>query len=351
LIRQQSHKHEIAKQNYFLDYAKAKCYFCVAKKEIHKMNCTVCNGLTKKFGKDRKGNQRYQCLDCKKTFSEPQEKPLGDMILAEDKALSVLHHLVEGCSIRSTERITGVHRDTILKLLITVGEKCERLMEDRIKGISVKNVECDEIWSFVEMKEKTKKRQGIERDGVGDAWTFIAIERDTKLILAWHLGRRTAADTVAFTEKIANATADHSFQISTDGFTPYKDAIAHSLGAKHVDFAQIIKIFGVPEGEERRYSPSQVIDIKKTAILGNPDLRKATTSHIERQNLNVRMAMRRFTRLTNAFSKKWAKLHAALALYFAYYNFCRIHSSLRVTPAMESGLTDHVWTLKELLKA
>jgi transposase-like protein/IS1 family transposase len=315
------------------------------------MDCQSCNAPTKKAGKDRKGHQRFQCLTCKKTFIEPYDKPVGEMILSEEKIISVLQHLVEGCSIRSTERITGVHRDTILKLLVAVGEKCEHLMEQRIKGVSVKDVQCDELWGYVGMKEKTKKKQGIAGDGIGDAWTFIAIERHTKLILAWHLGRRTVTDTVAFTEKLARATADHSFQISTDGFAPYKDAIVLSLGAKHVHFAQVIKIFGKPQDDDHRYSPPEVIETQKIPIFGNPDLDKATTSHVERQNLNVRMAMRRFTRLTNAFSKKWTKLHAALALYFAYYNFCRVHTTLRVTPAMEAGLTDHVWTLGELISA
>ena len=315
------------------------------------MNCETCNAPAKKHGKDRQGHQRYRCLTCGKTFIEAYEKPVADMILSEEKILSVLQHLVEGCSIRSTERITGVHRDTILKLLVAVGEKCESMMAERIKGVSVKEVQCDELWGFVGMKERTKKHQGIAGDGVGDAWTFIAIERHTKLILAWHLGRRTAADTLAFTEKLAWATADHSFQISTDGFAPYKDAIVMSLGAKKVDFAQVIKVFGKPQDEDHRYSLPEVIDIEKIPVFGNPDLDKATTSHIERQNLNVRMAMRRFTRLTNAFSKKWAKLHAALALYFAYYNFCRIHSSIKVTPAMEAKITDHVWTLEELIKS
>jgi transposase-like protein/IS1 family transposase len=315
------------------------------------MNCQTCNAPTKKAGKDRKGHQRFQCLTCKKTFIEPYEKPVGEMILSEEKILSVLHHLVEGCSIRSTERITGVHRDTILKLLVAVGEKCERLMEERIKGISVTDVQCDELWGYVEMKEKTKKKQGIAEDGIGDAWTFIAIERHTKLILAWHLGRRTVEDTVAFTEKLAHATADHSFQISTDGFAPYKDAVVYSLGAKHVDFAQLVKIYAAQPENEVRYSPAECIGAKKVTIFGNPDMDKVCTSHVERQNLNVRMAMRRFTRLTNAFSKKWTKLHAALALYFAYYNFCRVHSSVRVTPAMEAGITSTVWTLKDLLAA
>lgn len=312
------------------------------------MRCQNCNGLTKKFGKDRKGQQRYRCLTCTVTFIEPVEKPLGPMILAEDKALAVLAHLVEGCSVRSTERLTGVHRDTILNLLTTVGDNCAQLLAERIKGLHVQDVQCDEIWGFVGMKEKTKTRQGIESIELGDVWTFIAIERYTKLILAWHVGRRTNADTVAFTELIAHAT-EGSFQISTDGFAPYRDAVVLSLGARHVDFAQLIKIFQATPPTEARYSPAQCIGTEKNAILGNPDMDKVCTSHVERQNLTIRMTARRMTRLTNAFSKKWANHYATMALYTAHYNFCRVHATLRVTPAMEQGITDHVWTIKELL--
>lgn len=222
--------------------------------------------------------------------------------------------------------------------------------DEMIQNVSVKSVQCDEIWGFVSMKEKTRKRQGRkDEDGIGDAYCFVAMDTDTKLILSWHLGRRTVVDTVAFTEKLCRATADHSFQINTDGFAPYKDAVVYSLGGKKVNFAQIIKIYGKADDADHRYSPSEVLDIEKVAVFGNPDMDAATTSHIERQNLTIRMSMRRMTRLTNAFSKKLANLRYAYALHFAYYNFCRVHSSLRVTPAMEAGLTTSVWELKDLL--
>jgi len=273
------------------------------------------------------------------------------MILAENKALMCLALLVEGNSVRSTERITGVHRDTILDLLITVGEKCERLMEDRIKGLAVNDVQADEIWGFVGMKQKTKNYQGRQdNETLGDAYCFIGIESNTKLILAWHLGRRTEADTIAFTERLAYATRGN-FQISTDGFQPYKHAVVLSLGAQHVDFAQIVKVYASSREGEQRYSPAVCIDCVKTPIYGNPDPEKTCTSHIERQNLTVRMSMRRMTRLTNAFSKKWENHKAAYALYFAHYNFCRVHSTLRVTPAMEAGIAGHIWSIKELLDA
>lgn len=313
------------------------------------MNCKSCGEQTKKFGKDRKSNQRYRCLICKAVSVEARPRLLGDMILAEDKAMSVLLHLVEGCSVRTTSRITTVHPRTILDLLSLAGERCEKLMEDRINGLAVNDVQCDELWGFVGMKEKTKVKKGTDLDGLGDAWTFVAFERHSKLVLSWHLGRRTEADTIAFTEKLAHATRG-SFQVTTDGFKPYQHAIVLSLGAQHVDFAQLVKLYSnTPEGPQTRYSPADCTGAKKVPIYGNPALNKVCTSHVERQNLNIRMSMRRMTRLTNAFSKKWSKLHAMLALYFAYYNFCRVHGSLRVTPAMEAGITDHIWTLSELI--
>lgn len=313
------------------------------------MTCPTCQSAqTKKFGKDRYGNQRFRCNACKATFQEEREKPLGEMTLAIEKAISVLRHLVEGCSIRTTERLTGVHRDTILSLLENVGEKCVHVLDELIQAIPVKDVQCDEIWGFVQMKEKTKKANGKEEDEtLGDAWCFVAIEQHTKLILAWHLGRRTSVDTEIFTEKLERATSGN-FQVNTDGFSAYQDAIILSLGTR-VDFAQIVKIYGKPEGEDHRYSPPTVTEIKKVAIHGQPDLEKAGTSHVERQNLTIRMGNRRMTRLTNAFSKKWMNLNYSYALHFFHYNFIRVHSTLRVTPAMESKITDHVWTWEELL--
>jgi IS1 family transposase len=287
-------------------------------------------------------------LSCGKTFSELRPRLLGRMTLDENKAIDCLRLLVEGNSVRSIERFTGVHRDTILSLLEVAGERCDKLMEDRVKGLSVKDVQCDEVWGFIGMKEKTKARKGVDDDSLGDAWTFTAIERYSKLILAYHLGRRTEADTIAFTEKLAHAT-EGSFQITTDGFKPYQHAVVMSLGAQHVDFAQLVKIYVASREGEARYSPAECTGAKKVPIYGNPDMSKVSTSHIERHNLSIRMQNRRMTRLTNAFSKTWKNHQAALAVYLTYYNFCRVHQTLRVTPAMEAGITNHVWTMRELL--
>jgi IS1 family transposase len=211
-------------------------------------------------------------------------------------------------------------------------------------------VEADEIWGFVKMKKMTRLAKGITDSQVGDTFTFVGIERNTKLILAFHVGDRDTANTEVFTEKLHRATSGH-FQLTTDGLATYPDAIAYSLGTR-VDYAQLIKVYskGNREGEQK-YSPPEVVDTVTKPVIGYPDPRRICTSIVERSNLSIRTSVRRLTRLTNGFSKKWENLKAMLALYFAYYNFCRIHSSIRCTPAMESGLTGHVWTLRELLAA
>ncbi|MGI8883198.1 MAG: IS1/IS1595 family N-terminal zinc-binding domain-containing protein [Pyrinomonadaceae bacterium] len=316
------------------------------------MNCPECNSLSKKNGKDRNGNQRFKCLACGKRYSEPKEKSLGNMILAEEKALMCLKLLVEGNSIRSTERITEVHRDTIIRLLETVGEKCLRIQETLVKNVKVADVQADEIWAFVGMKQKTANEYGLDKDEkIGSAYTFTAIESNSKLIVAWHLGRRTEADTLIFLDKLYNAIdgATNRFQMSTDGFRGYDHTVNEVLGTK-ADYGQIVKIYGNPNPDEVRYSSGNVIEIKKKIICGKPNEEKISTSYVERSNLTMRMSMRRLTQLTNGFSKKWENLNYALALYFAYYNFCRVHKTLRCTPAMEAGIAKTVWTLKDLLK-
>ncbi len=319
------------------------------------MVCHNCQATANKFGRDRKGFQRFRCPVCRKMYRDAPEKPLGNMYLPLDKAVLCLQLLVEGNSLRSIERITGVSLHTLLDLLLLTGEKCERLLNEKIKGLQVRDVQADEMWGFVGMKQKTMRRKQAAdpssvSDRMGDAYTFVAIECHTKLVLAWHLGRRDMRHTVEFTEKINEATSGR-FQITTDGFISYPDAIAYSLGTR-VDFAQLVKVYKQPEGiGERRYSPAEVIRAIPTPIWGRPDPERISTSHVERQNLTMRMMMRRLTRLTNAFSKKWENLRAALALHFAYYNFCRIHKTLRCTPAMEAGIANRVWELKDLLAA
>ena len=278
------------------------------------------------------------------------------MRLPLEKAIFVLKLLTEGNSIRATVRISGVAKDTVTSLLVCVGQKCETFLQDKLTGLKVKDVQADEIWGFVGMKEKTANKKDAGQD-VGDAYCFVAIERHTKLILAWHLGKRDSINTMIFASDVERSTRGH-FQLSTDGFRPYPEAISVVFGSENrtIDHAALVKTYGKFE-DDHRYSPSEVLDVTAYACCGNPDLDKACTSHIERQNLTIRMQNRRMTRLTNAFSKKWDNHRYAMALHFATYNFVTQHGTLtkraegvKTTPAMEAGLTDHPWTLLELLE-
>ncbi|MCH7666879.1 MAG: IS1 family transposase [Acidobacteria bacterium] len=272
------------------------------------------------------------------------------MRIKMDKVLLVLSLLVEGSAVRSIERVTGVHRDTILRLMVYIGERCERFIAEKIKGVPVKDVQADEIWGFVGMKEKTKVKKRIHDAQLGDAYTFVGIERDSKLVLAWHLGRRTALNTDAFMEKLERATSGR-FQLTTDGFPAYPDAVNYHLGTR-TDYAMLTKKYGHEDKNERRYSPPSIISTEKTYVHGDPNWDRVCTSHVERSNLTMRMHIRRLTRLTISFSRKWKNFRAALALYFAWYNFCRSHRSLSgCTPAMVAGLTRKPWSMAELLAA
>jgi transposase-like protein/IS1 family transposase len=294
--------------------------------------------------------QRWKCQQCGKRFADAQEKVLeGETRLPKEKVLLILHLLVEGNSIRSAARIADVEKRTVINLMLTAGEHCERLLETHIRNVKVTDVQADEIWTFVQKKEGHKRPSEASAREIGDAYTFIGIERHTKLILAWHLGKRDQVATDDFISKLRTATADSRFQISTDGFRPYIYAIDSGLSDR-VDYSQVVKLYGKPEdGREARYSPGEVTEIKKTPVLGNPDMKRSCTSHIERQNGSLRQWCKRLTRLTYAFSKKWENLQSALALHFAYYNFVRIHSALRVTPAMAAGVTDRTWSLEDLI--
>ena len=312
------------------------------------MVCVDCQKPCQRFGKHRNGLRRFRCVGCKKTYTEPHTRTLDTMYISEAKAVLAIQLLVEGNSIRSTERITGLDRNTIMSLLVKAGDRAGRMMHRKIEHIDVQDVEADEIWGFVGKKERRKTTEDGEE--LGDAYCFIGMERSTKLVLAYHLGKRSRVDTEAFMHKLRYATSEKRFQFTTDGFQPYVRATDLILGDR-VDFAQLIKVYGTPADGEQRYSPGEVVEAVPVVIYGNPKRERICTSYIERQNLSIRMGMRRMTRLTNGFSKKWENLEAAYSLWFAYYNFCRVHRSLRVTPAMETGITDHIWTIGELLAA
>ncbi len=317
-----------------------------AKAEIT-MTCKDCNVDCQRFGKHRNGLRRFRCPVCKRTFTEPHKRTLGTMYTSEEKAILATRLLLEGNSIRSTERITELDRTTIAKMLVIAGTRCEKLLADTIQNLQVRDVEADEIWGFVGMKERAKANLYNAPDTLGDAYTYVAMERNSKLILAWHLGKRNKQETLAFIIKLRRATVG-KFQLTTDGWPSYPDAVERVFGSD-IHYAQLVKVYAASRDGEQRYSPAEVVDVEVVPRAGMPDYERICTSHIERQNLTMRMQIRRLTRLTNAFSKKWDNLRAAIALHFAYYNFCRVHSSLRVTPAMEAGITDHVWTIAELL--
>ncbi|MEX2263539.1 MAG: IS1 family transposase [Bryobacteraceae bacterium] len=310
------------------------------------MICTDCKVNCQRFGKHRNGLRRFRCAQCKRTFTEAHKRTLGEMYISEEKALLAIQLLLEGNSIRSTERITNLDRNTIMKLLVLAGEKCEKLLGRLIVNVPVKDVQVDEIWGFVGKKQRALEPG--DDPSFGDAYTFVAMERHSKLVLNFALGKRNQTTTDAFIEGLRLATASNNFQITADGFAPYVSAIDTTLGDR-VDFAQLIKVYrATPEGE-RRYSPAEVVSTEVVPVIGQPESGRICTSHVERQNLTMRMQIKRLARLTLCFSKKWENLWAALCLHFAYYNFCRVHRTLRVTPAMESNLTDHVWDISELL--
>jgi transposase-like protein/IS1 family transposase len=314
------------------------------------VTCHNCNSLCKRFGKHRNGLQRFRCDQCAKTFTEEHTRPLDEMRLPLDKAVSILQLLLEGMSVRSIERVTEVHRDTILRLLVLAGERCQRLMDEKIKNVDARDVEVDEIWGYVFKKEGHKWDHEQNNTEIGDAYCFVAMERNTKLVLTHYLGKRTAESTDQFISRLALATAPtRRYQLTSDGFRPYVPAVKSFLRGR-VDFAQLVKVYASPREGEQRYSPAEVVDAVPEKVMGNPNSDRICTSHIERQNLSIRMGMRRMTRLTNAFSKKWENLQAAYALWFAFYNFCRIHRTLKITPAMEAGIESHVWSIGELLR-
>lgn len=316
------------------------------------MNCPACNAATIKYGRTAAGHQRHRCTakGCDRTVTDsPAPSPIAPMRIGMDRATTILSLLVEGMSIRATERITGTHRDTVCRLLVLAGGKCEALLSELIQDVEVANVEADALWAFIAKKEKTKAKRRETSPELGDAYTFLGLDADTKLILAHHTGRRTAPHTDLFVEKLERATAGR-FQLTTDGFAAYPEAVSFHLGTR-TDFATLVKEYGTETQEERRYSPPRIIAATKTPVHGAPVEERICTSHVERLNLDVRMKCRRFTRLTNAFSKKLANHRAAVALTVAHYNLVKMHSSIRMTPAMKAGVVNRPWSVGELLAA
>ena len=264
------------------------------------------------------------------------------------KRSQVIRCLVEGTSIRATVRMTGVAKKTVMRLLCEIGEVCREFQDSAFNGLTCRRVEADEIWSFCGSKEKNTKAEKREQ-GWGDVWTWVAIDGDSKLVMSWLVGKRDAACAHRFMEDVASRIKNR-IQLTTDGYKAYFDAVEDAfLG--DIDYAMLHKIYGRQSSEaQQRYSPAQCIGIRVSIQNGDPDPKYISTSYIERQNLTMRMQMRRFTRLTNAFSKKIENHAAAIALHYMHYNFCRIHQTLRITPAMAAGITDRVWDAEDVVR-
>ena len=260
---------------------------------------------------------------------------------------AIVAALVEGNSIRATVRMTGAAKNTVVKLLVDLGEACARYQDATLRGLTCRRIQCDEIWSFCYAKAKNVPAEHKGDFGYGDVWTWTAIDADSKLVLSWCIGGRDSYTALAFMQDVARRLTQR-VQLTTDGHKAYLDAVERTFG-RNIDYAMLQKLYGSDPEEEKRYSPAKCIGTDIQGIQGKPDPKHVSTSYVERQNLTMRMSMRRFTRLTNAFSKKVQNLGHAVALHFMYYNFCRRHQTLGMTPAMASGLTDHEWSIDEIV--
>ncbi len=264
-----------------------------------------------------------------------------------EKRAQIIGLLVEGMSMRAVSRVVGCSINTVTKLLEEIGFACNMYQSENIRNVNAKRVQCDEIWAFCYSKEKNVAPADKGVLGHGDVWTWTAIDADSKLIVSYQVGKRDAEYANAFMTDVASRLASR-VQLTTDGHAPYLYAVEGAFGAD-IDYAMLVKHYGVPSDTgARRYSPAELISTEQRPINGNPNKKHISTSFVERQNLTMRMGMRRFTRLTNGFSKKVENLEHAVSLHFMHYNFARIHKTLRVTPAMEAGLSDHIWSLEEI---
>src|SRR3984893_13883522 len=263
-----------------------------------------------------------------------------------DKRAAILGMLVEGNSLRATSRLGDVSINTVTKLLVDLGAACSAYHDKHVKNLRLRYVQCDEIWAFCYAKDKNvpEDKRGIF--GYGDVWTWVAIDAETKLVPSFLIGTRGAQTAKTFIDDLASRLANR-VQLTTDGHRVYLQAVEDAFG-NDIDYAMLVKMYGNDRETEARYSPAECIGCREIGVTGRPDPKHISTSHVERQNLTMRMGMRRFTRLTNGFSKKVDNHFWAIALHYMHYNFCRIHKTLRVTPAMEAGITDHIWSIEEI---
>ena len=264
-----------------------------------------------------------------------------------EQHLTAISMLCEGSSILAVERITGIHEDTIGRLALRVGQACKQIMDEKMQNLNCQHIEVDEIWGFIGAKRKNAERAGA----YGDVWTYIALDSQSKLIPSFLVGRRDMYHTRAFMEDLAGRLS-RQIQLSTDAMNAYPEAVERGFGGK-IDYGQIVKTYSVTQLSKEaavRYSPAEVVEVERKIIHGNPVVARITTSHVEKQNHTLRMHCRRLTRLTNAFSKKFENFEAAVSLNFAYYNFCKTHKALRMTPAQAAGVESSAWTIEDLLK-
>ncbi len=268
--------------------------------------------------------------------------------LKTEKKIAAISMLCEGTSIRAVERVTGVHRDTIMRLGVRMGEGCKRIMDEKLQNLRSNLIQVDEVWGFVQMKQRTALKQKAEGE-VGDIWTWIALDSETKLVPTFAVGDRSQYMANTFIEDLASRLSNR-VQISSDALRAYNGAIERAFGCE-VDYGSIFKTFSHTElAEQRRYSPPDVMHVKRTPVAGNPVVDRISPSHVEKQNHTLRMHCRRLTRLTNAFSKKLENFKAAVALHYGYYNFVKTHGAIRCTPAMEAGVTNSAWTVADLVE-
>lgn len=267
--------------------------------------------------------------------------------LPMSKRTQILAMLCEGSSMRSISRVADVSINTVAKLLVEAGEACLAIHDETVRNVKASRIQCDEIWSFCYAKQKNVATAKDAPEGAGDVWTWTAIDADTKLMVSYFVGDRGAESAMILMDDLC-ARLSNRVQLTTDGHKAYLEAVEGAFGAD-VDYAQLVKLYGPTITAPGRYSPAECIGSKKVRREGNPDIAHVSTSHVERMNLSIRMQNRRFTRLTNGFSKKLDNHIHALALYFAFYNFCRIHKTLRVTPAMAAGITDRLWSLEDIV--
>jgi IS1 family transposase len=263
------------------------------------------------------------------------------------KRVAVISALVEGCSVRSTSRLTGVAKGTILRLLADVGTACAKFQDETIRNVNSRRVQIDEIWSFVGCKQKQVTAETVAQGKIGDVWTFVAIDAQSKLVLSWLVGLRDAGCATDFLRDVADRLSNR-IQLTTDGHRMYLSAVEDAFGSD-IDYAMLHKVYRSTSDSETRYSPAKCIACIPQDVTGEPDPKHVSTSYVERQNLTMRMSMRRFTRLTNAFSKKVENHAHSVALFYMHYNFAKVHQTLRVTPAMEAGIARHVWSIEEIV--